>query len=60
MPRGADISNVQRNFVLEALAQGVRVSGRGLADFRKIEIEFGIEYGSVNVRLGKTTCVEVP
>lgn len=57
MPRGADISNVERAFVLEALSQGVRVSGRGLTDFRKIEVEFGDDYGNVTVRLGKTRCV---
>jgi exosome complex component RRP45 len=57
MPRGADISNVERNFVLEALTQGVRVSGRGLTDFRKVEVDFGDEYGNVTVRLGKTGSV---
>lgn len=54
MPRGADISNVERTFVLEALLQGVRVNGRGLKDFRQVALEFGDEYGSVTVRLGKT------
>lgn len=57
MPRGAEISNVERTFVLDALAQGVRVSGRGLTDFRRIELEFGEGYGNVTVRLGKTRYV---
>ncbi|ETN39573.1 uncharacterized protein HMPREF1541_05799 [Cyphellophora europaea CBS 101466] len=54
MPRGNDISNVERNFVLDSLAQGLRVDGRGIHDFRKINVNFGTEYGSATVTLGKT------
>lgn len=54
MPRAANISNVERAFILEALLQGKRLDGRGLNDARKIELDFGDEYGSVTLRLGKT------
>jgi exosome complex component RRP45 len=54
MPREADPSNVERAFILEALSQNVRVDGRALDQFRNIELEFGDEYGSVSLRIGKT------
>jgi exosome complex component RRP45 len=54
MPREADPSNVERAFILEALSQNVRVDGRALDQFRNIELEFGDEYGSVSLRMGKT------
>ena len=54
MPREADPSNVERNFILEALSQKIRVDGRTLEQFRDIELEFGDEYGSVSLRMGRT------
>ncbi len=54
MPREVDISNIERNFIAEALQQGVRVDGRSLDQFRSLELEFGDEYGTVTTRLGKT------
>ncbi|KPI40090.1 Exosome complex component rrp45 [Cyphellophora attinorum] len=54
MPRAANISNVERSFILEALSQGVRLDGRGLNDARKADLTFGDGYGSVTLRLGKT------
>ena len=54
MPREVDISNNERNFILEALHQRVRIDGRALDQFREFDIEFAEEYGSVTVRLGKT------
>ncbi|EHY60101.1 3'-5'-exoribonuclease [Exophiala dermatitidis] len=54
MPREVDISNIERNFILEALEQNVRVDGRPLDQFRGIELEFGAEYGTATLRLGKT------
>ena len=59
MPREADISNNERNFILEALQQGVRVDGRGLDHFRSLELEFGDEFGTVTACLGKTRWVLV-
>jgi len=60
MPRETDISNVERKFILEALAQDVRVDGRRLDQFRNLDLEFGDEYGTVTLRLGKTRLVEKP
>lgn len=54
MPREAEPSNVERNFILEALQQRVRVDGRVLDQFRDINLEFGDDYGTTTVRLGKT------
>ncbi len=54
MPRGLDVSNVERNFILEAISQGVRVDGRSFDQFRKIDLEFAAEYGTATLRLGKT------
>jgi exosome complex component RRP45 len=54
MPREADPSNVERAFILDALSQNVRVDGRALDQFRNMELEFGDEYGSVSIQMGKT------
>jgi hypothetical protein len=54
MPREIEISNNERNFIFEALQQGVRVDGRALDQFRNLEIDFADEYGMVTVSLGKT------
>jgi hypothetical protein len=54
MPRGAEVSNVERQFVLDALLQGIRVDGRQLNDSRKLELEFGDDAGCVTVQLGLT------
>lgn len=54
MPREPEPSNNERVFVLDALSQGLRVDGRELEVFRKVEIAFGQEYGLADVRLGKT------
>lgn len=57
MPREADLSNVERSFILEALAQNVRLDGRARDQFRSLDIFFGDDYGSCTVQLGKTRCV---
>jgi len=54
MPREVDISNIERNFILEALEQHARVDGRRLDQFRSIDLKFGDEYGTVTLQLGKT------
>jgi len=54
MPREVDISNIERNFILEALQQGVRIDGRSLDQFRKLDLDFAEEYGTVTAGLGKT------
>lgn len=54
MPREAEPSNVERNFILEALRQNVRIDGRAFDQFRPIKLDFGEEYGTATVSLGKT------
>jgi exosome complex RNA-binding protein Rrp42 (RNase PH superfamily) len=56
MPREAETSNVERNFILEALRQNVRVDGRAFDQFRPINLTFGEDYGTATVSLGKTRC----
>ena len=57
MPREIEISNIERNFILEALTQNVRIDGRQFDQFRNLDLEFGEEYGTVTLRLGKTRFV---
>lgn len=54
MPRGADISNVEKAFILQALGQNLRLDGRGLDQFRDIQLVFGDQLGTVTVSLGRT------
>ena len=54
MPNEADLSANERQFILEALDEGLRLDGRGLTDFRSIEITYGDVYGNVTVGLGST------
>jgi exosome complex component RRP45 len=60
MPRNLEISNVEKSFVLEALSQGIRLDGRDMNQFRDIGLEFGNEYGTVTVNLGRTRSVQRP
>jgi exosome complex component RRP45 len=57
MPREADLSNVERAFILEALAQDVRLDGRARDQFRRLDISFEDDYGACTVQLGKTKYV---
>ncbi|MCJ1334336.1 hypothetical protein MMC10_011045 [Thelotrema lepadinum] len=54
MPREAEISLNEREFILRALGENVRLDGRTLEDLRPLELSFGDEYGVADVRLGKT------
>jgi len=54
MAKGIEVSSNEKEFVLEALKQGIRVDGRKLDDFRDVEITLGDEYGYVDVKMGKT------
>ena len=54
MPREAELTLNERDFVLEALREGLRVDGRGLHDYRAVDLQFGDEYGQTEVKLGKT------
>lgn len=57
MPKEAEPSLNERQFFAKALAQDIRLDGRSLDQFRALEIEFGDEYGVVDVRLGRTRSV---
>lgn len=54
MSKEAPLSVAERDFILDALHQNVRLDGRGLDQFRPLSVSFGNEYGHVRLRLGKT------
>ena len=54
MPREAEPSLNERAFLLEALQENVRLDGRPLDAYRKLDILFGDDYGVADVHLGKT------
>ena len=60
MPREAEPSKNEREFILEALQQDVRMDGRALDAYRNVELSFGDEYGVADVQLGKTRCDSSP
>lgn len=57
MPREADPSNIERNFVLEALLENLRTDSRKFDQYRPIDLSFGEDYGSATVTIGKTRYV---
>ena len=57
MPKELEPSTNEKQFILEALKQGLRLDGRDFDSFRPLELEFGREYGLADIRLGKTRCV---
>jgi len=54
MPREAELSNIEKDFIREALKEQLRLDGRSFTDYRPIELTFGEEYGFVDLKLGKT------
>jgi exosome complex component RRP45 len=54
MPSEPNPSKNEQEFVLAALRENVRLDNRALDAFRPISLAFGDEYGSCDVRLGKT------
>ena len=54
MPRVTELSLNERNFVLQALRENIRLDGRAFDAFRDIDLTFGDEHGFADVRLGKT------
>ncbi|KAG8928804.1 hypothetical protein FRC02_006446 [Tulasnella sp. 418] len=54
MPRELEPPTAQKDFVLQALKQGLRTDGRLLLQSRAPELIFGDELGSVECRYGKT------
>ncbi|QKX59138.1 uncharacterized protein TRUGW13939_06270 [Talaromyces rugulosus] len=57
MSKETALSVAERDFILEALLQNVRLDGRDTNSFRPLSISFGEEYGHVKVRLGQTSLV---
>ena len=55
MNKEALLSISERDFILNALREDVRLDGRGLDQLRPLKVSFGEEYGHVKVQLGKTT-----
>lgn len=54
MPREAEPSLNERQFFNKALQENIRLDGRGVDDYRPLELEFGDSYGVVDLRLGGT------
>ncbi|KAK4456113.1 ribosomal protein S5 domain 2-type protein, partial [Podospora aff. communis PSN243] len=54
MPREAEPSLNERQFVLKALEENLRLDGRAFDKYRPLELTFGDEYGVADVTLGKT------
>lgn len=57
MSREAPLSVAERDFILEALRENVRLDGRGADQFRPLNLSFGEEHGHVKLQLGKTRYV---
>lgn len=57
MPREAQPSLIERDFITSALRENIRLDGRAFDEYRNLTLEFGDEYGVVDVMLGKTRCV---
>jgi hypothetical protein len=44
----------ENEFLLAALREQKRTDGRGIYDVRSIDLAFGLDYGQVQVQLGRT------
>ncbi|KAK4137828.1 ribosomal protein S5 domain 2-like protein [Trichocladium antarcticum] len=54
MPREAEPSLSERQFVLQALQENLRLDGRELDQYRPLELSFGDQYGVADVTFGRT------
>ncbi|EGS20910.1 uncharacterized protein CTHT_0027490 [Thermochaetoides thermophila DSM 1495] len=54
MPREVEPSLSERQFVLQALQEGLRLDGRQLDQYRPLSLTFGDQYGVADVTFGKT------
>ncbi|ODV58269.1 exosome non-catalytic core subunit RRP45 [Ascoidea rubescens DSM 1968] len=57
MVKGVVLSRNEQEFLLQLLAQGKRLDGREIEQFRDVEIKLGEEYGYVDVKLGRSRVV---
>ncbi|KAJ5143624.1 Exoribonuclease phosphorolytic domain 1 [Penicillium bovifimosum] len=55
--REEPLSIPERDFILEALGQNLRLDGRQFDEYRPLNISFGEEYGHVKLQLGKTSII---
>lgn len=58
MPREADPSINEAEFVHASLRKGIRLDGRSMYDMRKVQLRFSDQLGWVECRLGKTRCAD--
>lgn len=54
MPREAELSLNERDFIIEALREKVRLDGRAFDAYRDLSLTLGDEQGVADVQLGKT------
>ncbi len=54
MPREAEPSLNEKQFLLQALEDNLRLDGREFDQYRPFDLGFGDEYGVAEVKLGKT------
>lgn len=59
MPREAEPSLNEKTFVSQALQENVRLDNRAFDEYRPIELSFGDEYGTAEVKFGKTRYVVI-
>ncbi len=57
MPREAEPSLNERQFVAQALQENLRLDGREFDQYRALELSFGDQYGVADVTLGRTRCL---
>ncbi|KAL2834102.1 ribosomal protein S5 domain 2-type protein [Aspergillus pseudoustus] len=57
MNKEAALSVAERDFILDALREDVRLDGRSADQLRPLTLSFGEEYGHVKVQLGKTSLI---
>ncbi|KAI9927667.1 hypothetical protein ASPWEDRAFT_119483 [Aspergillus wentii DTO 134E9] len=57
MNKEAPLSIAERDFILNALREDVRLDGREADQLRPLKVSFGDEYGHVKVQLGKTSLI---
>ena len=54
MPREVEPSLNEREFIASALRENIRLDGRDFDAYRNLSLDFGDEYGVVDLKLGKT------
>eukprot|EP01116_Phalansterium_solitarium_P024287 TRINITY_DN8866_c0_g1_i1.p1 TRINITY_DN8866_c0_g1~~TRINITY_DN8866_c0_g1_i1.p1 ORF type:complete len:390 (-),score=153.13 TRINITY_DN8866_c0_g1_i1:8-1177(-) len=57
--KGLTLSTNERQFILGALREKLRIDGRRPFDFRTVKISFGMSYGHAEVQIGSTRVIGV-